>query len=91
MHSYKSLEVIEGKDDFKWKFLNLKFINKENMRFDTRKYGANNIVHCFSKEMNIDEWFHGLTENELGDLKINNYSIYDFLLGDETLGKVKEK
>ena len=41
--------------------------------------------------MNIDEWFNGLTESELGDLKINNYSIHDFLLGDETLGRVKEK
>ena len=61
------------------------------MRFDARKYGANNIIHCFSKVMYIDEWFNGLTEIELGDLKINNYSIHDFLLGDETLGRVKEK
>ena len=58
---------------------------------ENKKYGANNIAHWFSKYMEIDEWLNGLTENELENLKIDNYSVYDFLLGSESIGKVKDR
>lgn len=41
--------------------------------------------------MEFDEWMRALTQHERDNIHIDNYSIYDFLLGDERTGKVKEQ
>lgn len=56
-----------------------------------RAYGANNIGHCFSRVMQFEEWMRALSKEEADSMTVDNYSIYDFLLGDDRIGKVKQQ
>lgn len=61
------------------------------MNDKVRVYGTNNIAHCFSRMIKFPEFMNSLTQSESNDFVINNYGIYDFLLGDEHHGKVKKR
>ena len=37
-------------------YLELKFINEENMNINNRVYGTNNVAHCFSRAMTFPQW-----------------------------------
>jgi cellulose synthase/poly-beta-1,6-N-acetylglucosamine synthase-like glycosyltransferase len=56
-----------------------------------RAYGSYNVAHTFSKYMNFQEWMSGLDDAKQDSMKIDNYDIYDFLLGSDTTGEVKNK
>lgn len=68
----------------------MKFINQKNMNKDKREYGANNVCHCFSRTMYYPEFLNGLSEKERKDYGIKNYTIKDFMLGNEKEGSVKD-
>lgn len=80
-----------GKESFKCIFLDLKFINEETMSRNNRRYGANNIVHCFSRAMKFPDFLRCLSEEEKEAFTIDNYSYHDFMLGDDQPGKVKRR
>ena len=86
---YIALEIKPGTDDFEVKFLDLKFINNDNMNENKRVYGTNNIVHCFSRVMMFNDWLGVLSDLQQNYSMINDYSIHDFLLGSTRQGKVK--
>ena len=86
---YTALEIKPGSNEHEVKFLDLKFINSENMNENRRVYGANNIVHCFSRAMMFNDWFDVFNEEQQSAFKINDYSVHDFLLGSSTPGLVK--
>ena len=46
---YTAFEIDPKTDDYKIEFLNLNFINKNNMNEHRQVYGANNIAHCFQE------------------------------------------
>ena len=60
--NYMKLELKPGTDDFEVKFLDLKFINSDNMNENKRVYGTNNIVHCFSRVMMFNDWLGVLSD-----------------------------
>ena len=88
---YLAIEIKPGNEKHDIKFLDLKFINKENMNKDRRVYGANNIAHCFSRHMMFHDWFNVLNEEQQNSFKINDYSVHDFMLGSTKPGKVRIK
>ena len=81
----------DGNTDVEIYYNPLMFINEKNMNDRERHYGTYNLGHCFSKYMHFDEWMNGLDDDKKANLKIDNYDIYDFLLGSDKPGKVKEK
>ena len=84
-----ALEIKPGTDDSEAKFLDLKFINSDNMNENKRVYGTNNIVHCFSKVMMFNDWLGVLSDWQQTNFMIDNYPVHDFLLGSSRQGKVK--
>lgn len=54
-----------------------------------RAYGANNIGHCFSRVMDFEEWEQCLPRTQRETLVINQYEVYDFLIGSDIIGRVK--
>ena len=87
--NYMALEIKPETNDFEAKFLDLKFINCDNMNENKRVYGANNIVHCFSKVMMFNYWLGVLEDKQQTDFMIDDYSVHDFLLGSSRRSKVK--
>ena len=87
--NYLALEIKPGDDDIKYKFLDLKFINSDNMNENKRVYGADNIMHCFSRVMMFNDWSNALNIEQQNNLKINKYSVHDFLLGSSKQTHVK--
>ena len=88
---YMAMEIKPGDNDIKPKFLDLKFINSDNMNEKERVYGANNIVHCFSRVMMFNDWFNALNIEQQNNLKIDNYPVNDFLIGSSKHGQVKTR
>ena len=69
--------------------IDLRFINEAIMNSDRKVYGANNVAHCFSRTMTLDQWLVGYKNKTLKNLKINGYSYDDFLLGNDYPGRAK--
>ncbi|CAI2366835.1 unnamed protein product [Moneuplotes crassus] len=88
---FKDFGLKDGNIEIERKYLPLSFINKNNMNDKERKYGSYNVAHTFSKYMDFNEWMSGLDDTKQDGLKIDNYDINDFLLGNDTTGKVKHK
>ena len=88
---YRTVEGDPGSKDFKHIFRDLNFINSNTMNNDRRVYGTNNIVHWFSRLVKYPELINGLTKEEQNDFEINKFSVYDFLLGSNKVGKVKTR
>jgi len=88
---FRTVETPPGSDKPIHRFRNLNFINSDTMNDKVRVYGTNNISHCFSRMIKFPEFMNALTPQEQNDFVINNYGVYDFLLGSETKGKVKTK
>ena len=87
--NYMALEINPETNDFEAKFLDLKFINSDTMNENKRIYGANNIVHCFSRVMMFNDWFGVLNDEQQNAFKIYDYSVHDFLLGSSKQGQSK--
>jgi cellulose synthase/poly-beta-1,6-N-acetylglucosamine synthase-like glycosyltransferase len=88
---FRNIEIDPGTNQSKHSYKNLKFINTKTMNDKIRVYGTNNIVHTFSRFVYFNEFLKPLSEQIIGDqLTIDNYSIHDFLLGDDRAGNVKE-
>jgi len=89
MKQFKEVDIMDGNEDVEIKYKKLSFINHENMNDKVRLYGTYNIGHCFSKYMNFGDWLLGLSEEHQRNMKINEYDIHDFLIGNWETGKVK--
>ncbi|CAI2370275.1 unnamed protein product [Moneuplotes crassus] len=64
----------------------------EKKKYDPiRAYGANNIAHCFSRVMSFEEWEQCLPKAQRDSLVIDQYEIYDFLVGSNEEGRVKDQ
>lgn len=87
---YRDEIVKPGHTGVEVKYSNLSFINKENMNAKKRKYGCNNVGHTFSRYMHFEDWLMGLKGEQRKGMKVDNYEIGDFLLGNTIRGKVKE-
>lgn len=61
------------------------------MNSDRRKYGTNNVAHCFSRKVKFSELLNPYTEEEVAELEVDGYTIKDFMLGSSHRGKVKER
>lgn len=81
----------DGNEDIELKFTPLCFINSKNMNEKQRSYGTYNLAHTFSRYMEFDDWMRGLQDTKQESIKIDNYDIHDFLLGNDRTGKVKNK
>lgn len=88
---YRMIETPPGSDKPIHKFRNLNFINEDTMNDKVRIYGTNNIAHWFSRMIRFPEFMNSLSTQESNDFIINNYTVYDFLLGNPTKGKVKTR
>jgi cellulose synthase/poly-beta-1,6-N-acetylglucosamine synthase-like glycosyltransferase len=88
---FRTVETPAGSDKPVHRFRNLNFINKDTMNINHRLYGTNNIVHCFSRIIKFPEFMNSMSLQESSDFTINNYSVYDFLLGEPGKGQVKQK
>ena len=54
-----------------------------------RAYGANNVGHCFSRVMEFEEWEESLPREQRETLLIDQYEVFDFLIGEDSPGRVK--
>jgi cellulose synthase/poly-beta-1,6-N-acetylglucosamine synthase-like glycosyltransferase len=88
---FRTVETPPGSDKPIHKFRNLNFINRENMHSSFKRYGTFNIAHCFSRMVKFPEFMNALTLQESSDFNINNYCVFDFLLGESKKGRVKDK
>jgi len=88
---FKTWKIKDGYKGYEEHYHPLWFINEKNMNSQERHYGTNNLGHCFSKYMHFTEWMKGFDEDKRAEMKIDNYSIPDFLLGSDKPGKVREK
>lgn len=55
-----------------------------------RMYGTNNVGHCFSRRANFTDFYYALPKDEAESMTINKYSLFEFLIGNDKEGKVKE-
>lgn len=55
-----------------------------------RIYGTNNVGHCFSRRANFTDFYYALPKDEAENMTINKYSLFEFLIGNDKEGKVKE-
>ena len=88
---FKTWKIKDGNKGYEEHYHPLWFINEKNMNSKERHYGANNLIHCFSKYMHFGEWLNGLDEDKRSEMKIDNYSIPDFLLGSDKPKMVRQK
>ena len=91
IREFKTVRIKDGNKGYEEYYHPLWFINEKNMNSKERHYGANNLIHCFSKYMHFEEWLNGLDEDKRDEMKINHYSIPDFLLGNDKPKKVRQK
>lgn len=80
--------------NYKLDYSSLGFIEQDSklsFRGENYIYESHNLAHVFSKSMTFEDFMQGLEPEELANFKINNYGIYDFLLGSDEPRKVKTK
>lgn len=88
---WRVVEENPGAKDAKHIFKDLNFINKNTMNDKQRIYGANNIGHCFSRVTKFPELLNGLEKEEKNNFEINKFSVYDFMLGSDKAGHVRDQ
>lgn len=88
---FLNVEPNSGNNNIKHEAVPLKFINEKTMQTKTRLYGSETILHTWSRNIKFSELLSGLTKDEKEEFKIDNYSIYDFMLGSDEPGQVKKR
>ena len=67
----------------------LRFMNKT--AGDEIKFETNNIGHCFSRSMSMQDFITALSIEERESFEIDGYKIDDYMLGSSELGHVKDQ
>lgn len=61
------------------------------MNSSYRTYGTNNVGHCFSRNANFTDFYYALPKEQADNMEINNYTCFEYILGNDKGGKVREK
>jgi cellulose synthase/poly-beta-1,6-N-acetylglucosamine synthase-like glycosyltransferase len=88
---FRAIKISPGSNEVIHKLKDLNFINRENMNDEIRVYGTNNVGHCFSRKAKFTDFFNSLPKEKAENIKINSYEIFEFMLGNDKSGRVKER
>jgi cellulose synthase/poly-beta-1,6-N-acetylglucosamine synthase-like glycosyltransferase len=88
---FREIKIKDGNKDVEIVYQPLCFINKDNMNETERHYGTFNLAHTFSKYMHFSDWIAGLDDARQSSMKIDDYDIFDFMLGSDKQGMVKRQ
>ena len=86
---YRSVRKDPGINENKHYYKDLLFINSHNMNQQQRLFGANNIIHWFSKKMKFPEFIGGLPEDKRNSFSIGPKHIEDFMLSSYNMPQSK--
>ena len=81
----KYIKKIKDKIDYS----ELRFMNKT--AGDEIKFETNNIGHCFSRSMSMQDFINVLSPEDRENFQIDGYGIDDYMLGSSETGHVKDQ